>query len=160
LKVFKTDVYWISTQDAESERFSWIDGIVFKVFNFDAAVEFWTKGLRFQVSEISETDKFQRWAVMNFPSLVKSWRLKVVIVEDESVRENRRRFLDDPGFTSICFLTTNIEQDRKAISQFPNAEFGEIFSLTVAGRSLNVCVGKGPNNELIELIKIENPNKL
>lgn len=151
LDPFMTNVYWIPSYNDEEN--SYIKKFILEVFDFEGAIEFWTKGLGFNVLKVSETDE-RRWATVEFPSVVQSWKLKVLIVENEKVID-KIRYLDDTGFTSICLLTTNIEQSMKTIAQFPDTKMGEIFNLVVNRRKLCVGVGRGPNKELIELVKID-----
>ena len=127
-----------------------------KVTQLDPALKFWVDMLGFKmVDEIRNTDDI-RWAELVFPSGIAAWRLNLLIIEWPN--NFPMSYLDDRGFTSFCFISTNISRDRDNLNAYPGVTMSDIFKLNPGRNLLDVCVGRGPNNELVELIQVNNEN--
>lgn len=65
-------------------------------------------------------------------------------------KQKQLHYIDDQGFPCLAFLTTHIERDRILLGN----DASDIFSITVHQQILDICLGRGPNGECVELIAI------
>jgi hypothetical protein len=128
-----------------------VGGVMVGVEKLDRSLAFWTNGLGLTAGRGAAEPP--RWRMLRPSTPIPQWVLDVFLVEDGSAAKTWW-YLDDPGFPCVAFLTTDIHADRDRLQQHGAAEVGEVFELSVAGRSLELCVLRGPSGEPVELIQV------
>ena len=64
-------------------------------------------------------------------------------------------YLDQAGFPCLAFISNDLVSDRLQLIQCGAQNISEISDHTINGKALKVAFGRGPSQELVELIEIE-----
>ena len=111
-----------------------------------ACVPFWEQAMGFAVQSCGENR-----AELRFRALSPTWCIDVCLEKSDGPVEPT--FLDDLGCTCLSFLVRDISDALEDCREHGARDVGEIFSLDVGGKSVDVALVRGPRNELIELLQ-------
>jgi catechol 2,3-dioxygenase-like lactoylglutathione lyase family enzyme len=153
LATFNTMCWWRRSGEAAERDSSRVDVLVLEVADLPKSTKFWTGGLGFVVDRASPERDTPESKVMSFPSRIPSWRLRVILVENKALQKPCIACLDDNGFPCIAFISTDLNDDRKRLTRYGASATGDDFSQVVGGRTLRLCIVRGPDTEPLELIQ-------
>ena len=128
-------------------------GIVLPVADLDTSADFWDAALGVEARRVKNVSGQTGWASIDIKAIHPSWSMGVALVEKTGA-SLRRRFMDTPGCTTVCLLSTDIARDRDRLASFPGVKLGEVFAPIINSKRLKVCVGEAPCGELFELIQV------
>lgn len=117
-----------------------IDAVLLETSDVERSTVFWLK-LGFKEKGKSE---------LCFMTPLSKKKLDLKLIQMPQ-KPRRLYHLDDDGFPCLALLTTHIERDRLLFGYTAS----DIFSLTVHHRSLDICLGRGPDGECVELIAMK-----
>jgi catechol 2,3-dioxygenase-like lactoylglutathione lyase family enzyme len=95
--------------------------------------------------------------VLSFPSPIPAWSARIEL--RETGKSPEKKYLDDAGWTCLSFLTRNIQESLEALMKAGASESCEPFSITVGGKPVRLCLLRGPDMEIIELLEPEGKSR-
>ena len=131
-------------------------GVILPVADLDTSAGFWGAALGVEARRAKSVSGQTGWASLDVKAIHPSWSMSVALVEATGA-SLPRRFMDTPGCTTICLLSTDLARDRDRLAAFPGAKLGEAFAPIINSKRLKVCVGEAPCGELFELIQVIGP---
>lgn len=144
---------WVTTGDDTA-----LLATVHPMRNLDASAAFFEDGLGFRPTAAGQAGRRQ-WRVLETQSPLAKWRLKLMLYTAESDLEMEPLMLDDVGFPCLALLSSAVSTDLAALAAQAGAESEgvatEAFTITVAGKPLQIGLMRGPSGELIELIEVK-----
>lgn len=126
--------------------------VVMETQHLVSSSEFWEKGLGFSTNSES-LNGGALWRLMAFKAVRPGWSLKLLLVESRN-GENRKSYIDDPGWTCISMLVRDIDSTLAHLRSFDLPEYGDPFSMDINKKSFRLCFLRGPSNELVELMEL------
>jgi len=125
--------------------------VMLPVSDLAVSEPFWVAGLGCRQGERGRTPGGHAWSCVSFRSVVPAWCLDVLLVEIPLSRGVPH--LDDAGFPCLALLTNRLQADKESVRVAGAGSIGNDFPMEVNGKSLAVCMLRGPCSELIELIQ-------
>ena len=144
--------FWYDAQHNKPSS-GFVRAVLVPVTELSVSERFWVKGLGCRVVTRGVTKDGHRWARVAFRTPLPAWSLDVVLAEDD--RGDAPPCLDDAGFTCLAVITNRMTEDQDIVMEMGGRDASEKFSLEVGGNLLRIVVLRGPDNELIELIKLQ-----
>ena len=120
--------------------------------NIFRSEEFWTNIFGFKLVSRSPQKNTPQWTYLSHKSLIsKNSPINLFIVNTET--PTKPSFLDDPGFTSLAFISTSIEKDFKKLMAYHPIEYSKEFNLNINSKELKIRIVRNHDQSLIELIE-------
>lgn len=128
-----------------------IQAILYHVKNLKAAALLWCDGMTFRIVREGKGD-LKNYMIVRLESPLPKRSVDVVLWENED--SGKRSYLDDAGFPCLAILTNDINSDLERMTLSGVHESSGPFELEVGGKSMQIAICRGSNEELIELIQI------
>ena len=130
-----------------------IDVVSLETSDVERSAGFWSK-LGFKEKSPAGARTLRRQGAgmtseLSFTTPLASQKLTLRLIHSPK-KSKRLYYIDDRGFPCIAFLTTHIERDRLLLGDTAS----DIFSMTIHQQLLDICLGRGPDGECVELIAI------
>lgn len=117
-----------------------IDTVLLETSDVERSTAFWSK---FGFREKGESE-------LCFMTPIANKKLYLKLIQKPQ-KSQRLYHLDDDGFPCLALLTTHIERDRLLFGDTAS----DVFSLIIHRRRLDICLGRGPDGECVELIAVK-----
>jgi len=143
--------YWYPLETGSKGK-AFIKAVLLNVTDLSTAQRFWEAGLGGGLVNAGLIDGMQ-WARLRLRSFLPSGTLDLILCENKKVQP--LFYLEDSGFPCLTFLSHRLEDDSNRLMKEGASLSGDLFSLEVNQKWLNIKILRGPNNELIELIEIQ-----
>ena len=126
--------------------------ICIPAINILRSEEFWTNIFGFKLVSRSPIKTTPQWTYLSHKSLISnSPSIDLFIVDTKT--PVKPSFLDDPGFTSLAFISTSIEKDFKKLMAYHPIEYSKEFNLNINSKELKIRIVRNHDQSLIELIE-------
>jgi len=136
-----------------SARGNGLTALILFVKDLEIARMFWENGLGCNPIRSGRTKTGKTWILETFQTLLETWGLNILIVEDNNVTNSPG--LDSVGFNCLSFLTTNLKLDRLRLLNTGAVRSTKEFQLKMNNKNLLVEIFCGPDAEFIELLQIK-----
>ncbi|MBN1577309.1 MAG: VOC family protein [Chitinispirillaceae bacterium] len=143
---FHTPIWASEEQPGGNPR---ISALAITASDPERSLRFWTSGIGARCVDSKQDNEY---FLVRLGSLVKNWRADLVLLHTAS---EKRPLLDDPGFTCLALLSTDIDRDADKAVSYGARERTGVFDLQVNNRNLKLALLRGPDNELVELVQME-----
>ncbi|HEY9759830.1 MAG TPA: VOC family protein [Oculatellaceae cyanobacterium] len=150
---FGTNVWFQGEADDSSSNS--VAGLFLPVKNLEAAKKFWLEGLACQPVNEGELEDL-KWLRVAIAAPFPAWSLNIVLVQTDDAKHAGS--LDDVGFPCLALISNRIVEDMDRALFAGGHEAIEPFTMEINGQHLKVCLLRGPDDELIELIEVKRTN--
>ena len=148
-KISDFDISYYNPEESSSNGLS---AVIIECENLYTSSKFWEKGIGFRT--IKAVKGKLPWCMMEFPGLVSSMKIKLLLVETKKIKT--KFYLDYSGWTCLSFIVKGIDSALKQVKKYGAIDIGQPYKMEIGGNNLFLSFFRGPEGELIEFLELAN----
>lgn len=126
-----------------------LSAVTICVRNLAESLRFWCDGVGFIVEH-----QLDEALILAFCTPVTSWKIKIILIEEEENCDARIGMLDDQGWNCLSLIVNDLQGTAAHLCRYGGSSPSEIMCVDVGGKQLNILFLRGPAGEIVELLEV------